>query len=203
MRYVMPSDQRLCSRHVRDTARATGIWRGCAHCTRRHLAGTLQTETEQRFPNADQDGPEVRDWKLAWVEIETCIRREDEDRDMPDWYSLSDAAEATARSRTTMRRYLDQHRFPGARRDESGAEPSDRARWLVPEVDLIALGLLQPNATPEPAAAPVLGEADLNSRLAVAEALADERAETVRRLREECDRLLEIIAIQARMGGAK
>ena len=121
---------------------------------------------------------------------------------MSKWYTLSEAADATGRSRTTIRRYLDQHRFPGARRDQASSDPSDRSRWLIPECDLVALGLL-PSIMARPVSATLESEHSLSTRLAVAEALAAERAETIVRLSTERDRLLDLITQQMLQGGTR
>lgn len=91
------------------------------------------------------------------------------------WYSLSEAAAACSRSRVTVRRYLDAGRFPNARRDES--DPN-RA-WLVPLRDLRDAGLRPSGDT---GSSSEEGPADLVVRLAVAEALAAERAAEIARL---------------------
>lgn len=51
----------------------------------------------------------------------------------PSW-SLSEAAERTTASRSTLRRYLAAGRFPGAYKDSRG-------QWLFPMEDLLAAGI--------------------------------------------------------------
>jgi len=99
--------------------------------------------------------------------------------------SLTEAALVCGRHGSKLRRYLTGKRFPNAHRDSGGA-------WRIPIADLVSAGLL-PQALPD--APKALAEmetglerqqaenAELRRRIAVAEALADERAERVEDLR--------------------
>jgi len=100
--------------------------------------------------------------------------------------SLTEAALVAGRHASTLRRYLGAERFPNAYRGPGGA-------WRIPITDLLSSGLLPykaPADTPESLAEietalerQVEESAELRRRLAVADALADERAERIRDLR--------------------
>lgn len=95
---------------------------------------------------------------------------------MEKTYTLSEAAEVTGKSRVTLRRYLDQGRFPNAYRDEK--DPNSQP-WHIPAADLRAAGLT-PSTDPAHGASLEGGpEAALRTELAVAQALAEERAHTI------------------------
>lgn len=112
-------------------------------------------------------------------------------------YTLTEAAAATGMSRVTIRRYLDAGRFPQAFRAPSvtGAPPA----WLVPAGDLQRAGLdidddaarTKPKPTRTAAPSP---QPDIGIRLAVAEALATERAQTVARLEASISELQKLLA---------
>lgn len=105
-------------------------------------------------------------------------------------YTLTEAAHVTGKSRVTIRRWLDSGRFPMAFRDEtSGDNPPP---WRIPLTDLVAAGLTvspadrlsqqramtqHDNASVSPRV--VTSEQQLREALAVATALADERARTI------------------------
>jgi virulence-associated protein VagC len=99
--------------------------------------------------------------------------------------SLTEAALVCGRHGSKLRRYLTGKRFPNAHRDSGGA-------WRIPIADLVSAGLL-PRALPDGPKALAEMEtalerqqaenAELRRRIAVAEALADERAERIEDLR--------------------
>lgn len=105
---------------------------------------------------------------------------------MNDAFDLSTAAEICGVSRTTIRRFLDRGAFPNAFR--SGHTVT--SPWLIPLCDLRAAGY---RPSPLPAVVPTtqLGQvaeqdaADLHMRLAVAEAIAQERSTLIDVLRVE------------------
>lgn len=95
------------------------------------------------------------------------------------YLTLSEAAKVTNRSRVTLRRYLDAGRFPHAKRDEEDVNQ----QWLVPASDLVAAGVeIHPGALDE--CAPAALDISLEVRLAVAEAVAAERADALDRIGE-------------------
>jgi len=101
------------------------------------------------------------------------------------YLTLTEAAEATDRSRVTLRRYLDQGRFPNARRDEDDVN----RQWLIPLSDLEAAGVRvhmgQPHDTGH--------TTPLAVRVAVAEAVAAERGAAL----EHVSALAEALRAQA------
>ena len=101
------------------------------------------------------------------------------------WFSLTDAAAISDKSRVTLRRYLDADKFPNARQDPDDVNNA----WLVPLQDLEAAGIrIVGDDTGE--ADPVMGL--LVVRLARAEALAEARGAEIVRL----ERVLAIFARQ-------
>lgn len=90
--------------------------------------------------------------------------------------TLSEAAEASDRSRVTLRRYLDAGRFPNAQRDETDINRP----WLIPISDLedagVQVAAIQGTDTPE--------DAPMGVRLAVAEAVAAERLDALERMQD-------------------
>lgn len=108
------------------------------------------------------------------------------------WFSLTDAAALGNKSRVTLRRYLDAGRFPNARQDES--DPS--RQWLIPLADLQAVGVEIHVDTASDTA-----ETDATRmilvRLAVAEALAEERAAEIVRLAKVVEALTAQVAVLA------
>lgn len=93
--------------------------------------------------------------------------------------TLTEAAKAAGVARVTIRRRLDDHAFPGAVLDESGATPT----WRIPVEDLLAAGFtLHAPAPPDapvlaPVAVDVPGRADLAPAGPEPGALAALRAE--------------------------
>lgn len=87
-------------------------------------------------------------------------------------FTLTEAAKVTDRSRVTLRRWLDEGKFPGAFKD-----PTDSlGQWRIPATDLEAAGAsFVPDDTGSDLRDGSLGE-PIAVRLAVAEALAEERA---------------------------
>lgn len=102
---------------------------------------------------------------------------------MTTWFTLSEAADISNRSRVTLRRYLDQGRFPNARRDESDVNRP----WLVSLEDLTAAGV---SVTSEPDLTVGVSHTGDAEPLAVAQALAEERLEEIKRLTAVVDSLL-------------
>jgi hypothetical protein len=103
------------------------------------------------------------------------------------WFTLSEAAALGDRSRVTLRRYLDAGRFPNARQDEN--DPN--RPWLIPLGDLQEAGVVVADDT---GGATTLDPTRmLIVRLSVAEALADERAAEIERLKS----VIETFAAQA------
>lgn len=102
--------------------------------------------------------------------------------------TLSEAAAACGRGRSTIRRYLDADRFPGAFREPGEAGP-ETGPWRIPLEDLIAAGLTPNRSGPAaglahetPLRTAVSGaddEPDWRIRALVAEARLEERAATV------------------------
>ena len=91
------------------------------------------------------------------------------------WFSLTDAAAISDKSRVTLRRYLDADKFPNARQDTGDINNA----WLVPLQDLEAAGIrIVGDDTGE--ADPAMGL--LVVRLARAEALAEARGAEIERL---------------------
>jgi hypothetical protein len=112
---------------------------------------------------------------------------------MANALTLTEAAAATGRSRTTIRRYFDQHRFPNAFRDgDSENEP-----WLIPLGDLEAAGLsLVDGTVPGGDDGTSTDSTDLDrlrTDLAVARALADERERTIELLSAQLSQLQETL----------
>lgn len=105
---------------------------------------------------------------------------------MEQTYTLSEAAELTGKSRVTLRRYLDQGRFPKAFRDE--ADPNSQP-WHIPAGDLEAAGL----APSIPPSGDEGGDTGLRTELAVARAVADERARTIELLSEQLSQLQDTL----------
>jgi predicted DNA-binding transcriptional regulator AlpA len=114
----------------------------------------------------------------------------------PRTFTLTEAAEVTGVSRVTVRRWLDAGRFPSAfQRPPVGGAPG---AWLIPAPDLTAAGLsLEGAARPRPKRAGGAGAAerpDLAERLAVAEALAEERLRTITSLEQQLSDMRAILA---------
>jgi len=119
-------------------------------------------------------------------------------------YTLTEAARVTGKSRVTMRRYLDAGRFPHAFQDtEAGTTP---APWRIPLGDLTAAGLEVAPADriagrPKTTQAESGGESahyqQLREQLAVATALADERARTIDALMAVIGDLSGLLSITA------
>lgn len=115
-------------------------------------------------------------------------------------FTLTEAARVTGKSRVTMRRYLDAGRFPRAFQDlEAGTTP---APWRVPLGDLTAAGLAVSPADriperPRTTQAETGGGSEhyqqLREQLAVATALADERARTIDVLMGVVDKLTALL----------
>lgn len=120
-------------------------------------------------------------------------------------YTLTEAAEVTGRSRVTIRRYLDAGKFPNAWRDEASGETP--APWRVPLGDLVAAGMTVHPA--DRASLRIVKQADtrgvsdmttneavaqLREELAVATALADERARTIEVLVTQVTELRTMLA---------
>jgi hypothetical protein len=120
-------------------------------------------------------------------------------------YTLTEAAQVTGRSRVTIRRWLDAQRFPHAFRDEtSGDNPPP---WRIPLTDLVAAGFTvspadrlshRPSATQgeHGAVSPVAAVEvqQLREALAVATALADERARMIDVLTDQVNQLRLMLA---------
>lgn len=95
------------------------------------------------------------------------------------YLTLSEAAAISDRSRVTLRRYLDAKRFPNARQDTQDA---NRA-WLIPLEDLESAGAVVVGDAGRATRQPGVDAARvLIVKLAVAEALAEERSAEIRRL---------------------
>lgn len=108
-------------------------------------------------------------------------------------YTISEAVKVTGRSRPTIRRYLDAGRFPNAFRapSETGNEP-----WKIPARDLRAAGMtLQGDTAPTTSDTGQASIDDLQTRLAVAEALADERRQTIELLTAQLSSLQETLRV--------
>jgi hypothetical protein len=100
--------------------------------------------------------------------------------------TVTEAAKAAGVDRRTIRRYLDDDRFPGARRDD-GKQGPETGPWLIPVAELLAAGLKlhQPTGPDEPDVAEVVEPSEVESlraevvelrtRAEVAEAVAAER----------------------------
>lgn len=91
----------------------------------------------------------------------------------PSW-DLGESAERCGVSRSTVRRYREQGRFPNAFKDSSGA-------WKIPLEDLLAVGW-KPNAPaqPEPVSVPPEPNKSINDKVAELE-----HALTLERVRRE------------------
>jgi hypothetical protein len=121
-------------------------------------------------------------------------------------FSLSEAANATGKSRSTIRRALDAGRFPTAFRDlECGEIPPP---WRVPIGDLHAAGFrtqievltqLQKHPVSTTSNAEL---ANLRQTCAVAVALADERLRQIEQLTGQVAALTNIILAARPAGGA-
>jgi hypothetical protein len=103
------------------------------------------------------------------------------------WFTLTEAASLSDKSRVTLRRYLDQGKFPHARQDLN--DPNHP--WLIPLLDLQAAGVNVASddtggVTHDPARMLVV-------RLSVAEALAEERAAEIARLERIIDALTTLL----------
>ena len=110
------------------------------------------------------------------------------------WFSLSEAASLSNKSRVTLRRYLDSGRFPNAHQDDT--DPN--RPWLIPLGDLQDAGVVvtaddQGGGTPTDPLKMVI------VRLSVAEALAEERAAEIERLMRVVDALTAQTAVMAAM----
>jgi len=120
-------------------------------------------------------------------------------------FSLSEAANATGKSRSTIRRALDAGRFPTAFRDiECGEIPPP---WRVPIGDLHAAGfrtqtepLTQLQKTPVSTTSNA-ELANLRQTCAVAVALADERLRQIEQLTGQVVALTNIILAARPAGG--
>ncbi len=112
-------------------------------------------------------------------------------------FTLSEAADATGKTKKTMRRRLDAGDFPNAYR-EAGPGNSNSWPWRVPLEDLLAAGFqlhepTPPDVEPEPQETPAPAvdadqvaelkaeNSELRRRAEVAEAVADERAKALER----------------------
>jgi hypothetical protein len=113
------------------------------------------------------------------------------------WFTLTEAAEATGKSRSTIKKYLADGKFPQARRGQQGGQPA----WVIPLVDLLGAGLT-PHAPRVEAgeAAQADGAGTQGAHLAEVEAelaslrvraeVAEARAETAERLiRQQAEHL--------------
>lgn len=91
----------------------------------------------------------------------------------PSW-DLGEAAQRCGVSRSTVRRYREQGRFPNAFKDSSGA-------WKIPLEDLLAVGW-KPNAPaqPEPVSVPPEPNKSINDKVAELE-----HALTIERVKRE------------------
>ena len=119
-------------------------------------------------------------------------------------FSLSEAATATGKSRSTIRRALDAGRFPTAFRDiECGEIP---APWRVPIEDLHAAGfptrsgVLTHHQNPPVSTGSNAELASLRQTCAVAVAVADERLRQIEQLTAQVAALTTILA--ARLTGS-
>lgn len=113
------------------------------------------------------------------------------------WFTLTEAARATGKSRVTIRRYLDQERFPHAEREAETGSGSP-APWRIPLGDLVAAGFDVAPADRDPvrqgdtgAISPEL--ARMREQLAVATALASERDRTIAILVEQVTELRSLL----------
>lgn len=112
---------------------------------------------------------------------------------MLKWFTLREASEFTGISFTSIRRYLDQGRFPRARRDpESGA--GERAPWQIPIDDLMRVRNEIPrvpvfNRSGSAHVSPLPDAYESLGRAIAAEAVADERARTIAQLMDLVARL--------------
>lgn len=110
------------------------------------------------------------------------------------YLTLSEAADVSDKSRATLRRYLDAGRFPNAKRD-----PHDiNKQWLIPVEDLEASGV----SLHRMSEANAIGgtTSPLALRVAVAEAVARERADALDRigaLAEQNGQLAQALIAQA------
>lgn len=109
---------------------------------------------------------------------------------MEPTYTLTEAAELTGKSRVTLRRYLDQGRFPNAFRDEADANSRP---WRIPGDDLRAAGLTPSGDSLHPLSGEGGPDTALRTELAVAQALADERARTIELLSTQMSQLQDTL----------
>lgn len=128
---------------------------------------------------------------------DTCVTRPRYGRGMTTsgaWFSLSEAASLSNKSRVTLRRYLDSGRFPSARQDDT--DPN--RPWLIPLGDLQDAGVV---VTPTDQGGSTLSDPlkMVIVRLSVAEALAEERAAEIERLMRVVDALTAQTAVMAAM----
>lgn len=108
-------------------------------------------------------------------------------------YTITEAVQVTGRSRPTLRRYLDAGRFPNAFRDP---EAGEHGPWRIPAGDLRAAGFTIEADTADDTTAP---DHELRSQLAVALAVAEERARTIEMLRAQLEQLQDTLrAVAAR-----
>ena len=132
------------------------------------------------------------------------MRQEDRDHANEQSYNLSEAAAVTGASRITMRRRLDAGRFPSAFRDTSTLRRPPP--WRIPALDLIAAGFTirdpASDTELETAASGLVEKSALEpaERVAVAEAVAAERAHTIELLVEVNRRLVDAVVEVATQG---
>lgn len=112
----------------------------------------------------------------------------------PRSFTLTEAAAVSGVSRVTLRRWLDAGRFPSAfQQPPVGKAP---ATWLIPAADLIAQGLSldSTGSSPRRRSDRSFEPDTYGSRLAVAEALAEERLRTIESLNRQLVEMRTLLA---------